>query len=218
MKKTFAIALSIIFVAVGISAQENKAAQEKTISDAEFKAVLKKSEDKTRGKNYRLKRSSKTYNRADNSLMRYFSETTEFVLPDSSRSVLENVSAGEKPTITETVKVGDRMFSRINNGSWQTSGNQIKPPTSVFTGEVEHIYKGEVKLGGTQVSLYESKYTSKTIKGGRDFVTVVKVKNWFGADGVLLRTEEEIETPNSLTKKVLEYEYNVNVKIEAPIK
>jgi hypothetical protein len=219
MKKTFAIFLSIIFAAIGVSAQQNKPAPDKAISDAEFKAVLKKSDDKTRGKSYRVKRSSKTYKRTDNSLSRSFTETIEYAASGESRSVTENASANEKPTLTETVKIGEKVFTRINGGGWQTNlttGNTTQTRTN--SGDsVEHIYKGTVNSDGKQASLYESKIVNKTIKGGRNFVTVTKIKNWFGTDGVLLRTEEEIETPNTLTRRVLEYEYDVDVKIEAPL-
>ena len=101
MKKTISIAIILVFCAfLNVAAQDKKTTeetQEKKITDAEFKAVQKKSADQSAGKNYRLKRSSKTYNRVDNSLSRYFNETIEYMLPDASRSVLENASAGEKP-------------------------------------------------------------------------------------------------------------------------
>ncbi len=221
MKKTLIIALSIIFAVVGISAQQKKPVetQEKQISDAEFLAVQRKSDNLTQGETYRLKKSSKTYKRTDNSLSRYYNETIEFMLPGSSRSVLENASGNEKPTITETIKISEKMFTRINNGNWQLVSSNIYVQQGVYTGDtVEHFYKGIVKLGTKEVSLYESKYTSKTVKGGRDFVTVIKVKNYFGTDGTLIRTEDETETPNSITRRSFDYEYKVNLKIEAPIK
>ena len=219
MKKTISIAIILVFCAfLNVSAQKTTETQEKKITDAEFKAVQKKSDDQTAGKNYRLKRSSKTYKRTDNSLSRYFNETVEYMLPDASRSVLENASAGEKPTMTETIQIRENLYTRINNGSWQMSSNRNNSQTQISGDSVEHIYKGTVDLSGKKAVLYESKYTNKISKGGRDFVTTTKVKNWFGTDGVLLRTEEEIETPNTITRKVFEYEYNVNIKIEAPIK
>lgn len=224
MKKTFIIALSIIFAVSGVLAQKTKPVpkeetQEKTITDTEFQAVRRKSDNLTQGENYRLKRTTKVYKRADNSLVRYHNETIEFLLPGSSRSVVENASGNEKPTITETIRIDANFYTRINNGNWQLVSSNINVPKVSYTGDtIEHIYKGEVKLGNNQFTLYESKYTSKTVKGGRDFVTVIKVKNYFNADGTLVRTEDETETPNTITRRTFEYEYKVNLTIEAPIK
>lgn len=219
MKKTFIIALSIIFAFSSMQAQEKKQeTQEKKITDAEFKAVQKKSADQTAGKNYRLKKSSKTYKRTDNSLSRYFNETAEYLASGDSRSVLENAGAGEKPMLTETIRIGQKVYIRLNNGGWQTSTASTSTLQIPTYDSIEHIYKGTVILGGKTAVLYESKTVSKIIKGGRDFVTTTKAKNWFTAAGILIKTEEEIETPNTVTQKVFEYEYNVNVKIEAPVK
>jgi len=231
MKKIVSIALVFVFAFAAFSvakaqdnnnSQENKPVEEKPkerkITEAEFKAVQKKSADLTKGKSYRLRKSSKTYKKQDNSLMYYFDETAEYMMPDNSRSVVENGSSDGSKTITETVRIGQTVYSRINNGAWQTNQTKTADRTqNTSYDSTEHTYKGRAELNGAETDLYESKYVSKTMKGGRDFVTTIIVKNWFDKNGVLLKTEEQIETPNSNTQKTFEYEYDENISIQAPI-
>ncbi|CAN5357608.1 hypothetical protein BH10ACI1_BH10ACI1_01620 [soil metagenome] len=233
MKKSFSIALILVFLAFSkASAQDktttdetNKPAaeqtQERKITEAEFKAVQKKSADKTAGKNYSIKKTSKTYKKSDKSLMYFFNETSEYLLPDSSRSVVENGSASGGSTVTETIRIGQKTYTRLNNGEWQTTeartnNSQNAQVTSGNT--AEYTYKGKVELNEMPADLYESKYVTKTDKGGRDFITTTIVKSWFDKNGILLKTEESIETNNSTTQRVTEYEYGANINIEAPIK
>lgn len=234
MKKTIGIALLFIFV--GFSGalaqnknetpQEKKAAeqqpqqtQERKITDLEFQAIRKKSDDKTGGKSYRLRKSSKTYKKPDNSLAYFYNETDEYTPSGSFRSVIESGSAGENTTLVETIKIGQKTYNRINNGSWNPNGQSSSSRNTqvIAANSVEHTYKGKVEIDGKTADLYESKRVSKTIKGGRDFVTTTKVKSWFDKDGVLFRVEEEIETNNTITKRVYEYEYGADIKIETPI-
>ena len=219
MKKNVIIALLFMFVFFAFS---NVSAQGNKITEAEFKAIQKKSADKIVGKNYRLKRTSKTFKKSDNSLSYFFNETTEYLLPDSSRSVSENGSGGGNPTLTETIKIGRKTYSRINKGNWtisETTGNTAGNAQTTTGNTVEHTYQGKVDFNYQKADLYESKYITKTIKGGRDFITTVKAKSWFSKDGVLLKIEEEIETNNTISQKVFEWEYDPqDLKIEVPIK
>lgn len=232
MKKTVSIALLFVFFAFSnVSAQDNKnetsqekkpaeqQTQEKKITDAEFQTVRKKSDDKTRGKSYRLRKSSKTYKKSDKSLAYFFNETTEYLSSGDSHSVIEGGSAGANPTLTEIIKIGQKTYNRSNNGNWSiTEQNSNSRNTQVAAADtVEHTYKGKVEIDNRIADLYESKYVSKTIKGGRDFVTTTIIKRWFDKDGVLFRIEEEIETPNTVTKRGYEYEYVADIKIEAPM-
>lgn len=229
MKKNVSIVLLFILVFFAfsdVSAQEKKVAEEesaeKKLTDAEFKAIQAKSAEKINGKNYRLQRTSKTFKKSDNSLAYFFKETTEYMLPDNSRTVSENGSGSGNPTLTEIIKIGRKAYTRINKGNWtisEVSGNTVRNGQTTTGNTVEHTFKGKVDFNSRKADLYESKYITKTIKGGRDFVTTVKAKSWFDKDGVLLKIEEEIETNNTITRKVFEWEYDPqDLNIEAPTK
>lgn len=215
---TLILFISAFFIAANVLAQDsrNEKNTEKKITEAEFNAVWKKAEEFTQSENYRLRKNSKTYKKPDKTLMYFFDETIEFLMSGNSRSIAENGSSDGSKTLRETIIIGEKTYTRINQGSWQTSASRSTSNSQDYS-SVEHLYKGKVSIDEQEFDLYESKYISKTIKGGRDFITTTVVKSWFDKKGRIFRKEEEIETNNTITKRIYEYEYGISVKIESPI-
>jgi hypothetical protein len=223
MKKI--IALASLFTLIGC-AFLNISAQEKMI-EKELAVLRKNSSEKLKSESYRVKMTIETYQSIRDSKP-YFviTETGEYVPPNDYHSISEKKSS-KGITRTETIKIGQKKYTRLNDGNWiQTAaenGLGFDSRSTVVTNSertVKYDYKGKKVVNNQSSDLYEIKTITRDKFNGFEYQNVVTQRFLFNQDGLLLRTEFETKDNNKRfnTRIIQEYEYDPNLKIEAPFK
>jgi hypothetical protein len=208
--------------------------QRKEITKVEFFESYRNAGEKTRKTTYRVVSKNEVF--LDNQLQSVQNYTDEFVPPDKKRFVAEIKSSEpikNKYLRTERILIGNDEYKRENGGEWvkRTLTTTKKPANNNTSKTVENNSKyyltENVNLGNQPTNLYEltveyrhPTQTSPTNEG-KEFVSYRKQKIWISRDGLYLRMEMEDEFPEprkSSSRRTWIYEYDPNIKIEAPIK
>lgn len=226
MKKLFCLAF-ILFGTIGIFAQE------KPIEKSEFDTVSINSMRKFAGQSYRQTEvfqdilTSSKQNKLSSKLIMEFASATR-----GSRSISEFDSSTIKNR-TETIRIGDKIYTRINDGEWTEGKREVRPKTESKLKKVEEQieYKslGTEKSGNQNASVYAKIQKQKLVNESNKsevFVTTT-TKYWFGEDGGRLKeeaqTERRIKSEKSPSEavsssfKVTVWELDPSIKIEAPV-
>ena len=148
----------------------------------------------------------------------------EYVAPDR----IHTVSNGK-----EMIIIGKVMYVK-KGGEWQNMGTQMSDMTEKMKKGVENMrpedkanalkgltadYKslGDEMLDGTATATYELDSTMDTHVQGIGSITTI-TKYWIGkSDGLILKEETNGEEAGIKVKSTKIYEYDTNIKIEAPM-
>ena len=85
--------------------------------------------------------------------------------------------------------------------------------------KVQYKYKGGQTINNQKADLYEVKTVIKFNIRNTDMTSIVTDRFWFDKDGLLVKTESSSENNGRMiSRNVHEYEYDANIRIEAPIK
>ena len=223
MRKFFNI---IILSGVVFSTLMSGFAQERAATEQELNALEKNAYEKLKGKTYRITMVSRHYKNAGDSSPYYFAnEVSEYVAPDRKRDVRE-VTNEKGANRTETISIGQRKYIKQNNESWKELKSSSDRSFGGFTGKtlnhetkVEVKYRGKTAVKNQNADLYEiTKIRSYDDPKFRS-TTVSTDRFWFNKDGMFLKRENESNVDNVkfIVNIVWEYEYDPNIKIEAPI-
>jgi hypothetical protein len=204
----------------------NITAQEKKISEQEITTLRNNASEKLKSKSYQVKMNSESYrNTKDSSPYWFIKSTTEYTL-DGYHSVTETRSV-EGLKRRETINVGNRRFSKEDNEPWKElsptqgfgGGSGLQPSSIESETTVEYKHLGKKEIINQKADLYEVKKKTKYKIKDREFLSIYTEKFWFNKDGLFLKTEDESENNGKVTSHtVREYEYDSNIKVEAPIK
>jgi len=212
----------LIFTALIICGFLNISAQERRLSADEFAAIQKKSSVK--GKSYRRKLSEKVYKKPDGALQRFFYDTWEYMASGDIHTVTE-WGTPENTNRAESYVIGQTMYNLNTNGTWRqsplkiaTQSNADSRPKPQTETTAEHFYKGKVLYNNQLTDYYESRFTTKTTENGRESITTFISKSWYKLDGMILRTEATIDYEKFTAQRIFEWEYDPNIKFEAPVK
>ncbi|HVE56674.1 MAG TPA: hypothetical protein VNB22_07590 [Pyrinomonadaceae bacterium] len=232
MKKFICLAF-ILFGATGIFAQ-----QEKPIEKSEFDTVSSNSYRKFARQSYRQ---TEVFQDISTSTTPNFTNQNKL----SSKTIMEysfaargsrSISEFDSSTLkkrTETIMIGDKIYTRIDNGEWMEKKREVRPKTesTLKTVEEQIEYKslGTEKLDDQNASVYAKVQKQKLIDESTKsemFVTIT-TKYWFGEDGGRLKEEMQAERRIKLEKSPIEtvsrssrvtvWELDPSIKIEAPI-
>ena len=225
MKNNIVIACLLILI---FSLFSSVSAQEKKISEQEFVALRKNASEKIKDKSYRVKMTSESSTIVTDPAPSWFTTSIIELTSDGYHNVYETKSA-DKVTRNEEIKVGNRKYTRLNNDAWKEvttvtsqngSGSGIVTVTLAKSEKnVEWKYKGKKSLNGQNTDLYEVKTTTKFKLKDKDITSIFTERFWLSQDGLILKTESESERNKKVfSHTVYEYEYDPNIKIEAPIK
>lgn len=158
-------------------------------------------------------------------MSRFFNDTWEYMSAGDSHTVTE-WGTPENTNRAESYVIGQTMYSlSINDGTWRQSPLKIvsqsnaesrpKPQTETTA---EHFYKGKVLYNNQLTDFYESKFVTKTTENGREFITTTISKQWRKLDGTILKIEEQTDFDKFTSQRTYEWEYDPNIKFEAPVK
>ena len=228
MKKILCLVI-ILFAGIGIYAQEE---EEKAVTGAQFDAIYRSSFDAWsltdwKGKSFRMV--TLTQSRLEGRPQTDFAGkwTVEYASPTSSRMVYET-SFGDKKSKTESIRLGEKVYSRIADGDWKESAPKAatapdaKPADEAQAAEEQVAYKflGTETLNGQTVRVYEKVSKTKRIKDGQESTTNTATKYWFAEDGSLLKSDMVAETRagekiyHTLLSQI--WETDETIKIVAP--
>jgi hypothetical protein len=201
--------------------------QTKVIGKDEFIAPYERWKLISKEKSYRIKQSLET--KVNGNLSGPSDESfSEFVPPDKRRFV-SILKTPKFTTKIETISIGGKEYSRKDGGTWQLKEvkENTPPPqtkTKMSVESTEYKYLGQEKIDGEKTDVYEQviKHKMTDEKASRESISTIKTKYWYGESGLLLKMEAEMEITNeimpSYSKRTYIYEYDPNIKIEAPIK
>lgn len=229
----------LLFLLAGAAAQEKSS--EKTtdqnavndvdiIEESKFKEILSKATKNLRSKSYRLSVTKEIFSDRNAAAVRVELNILEFVSPFKQKEVVE-VRSPNQNTRMETIRDGKNLYKKENDGEWiKFDGPLFRTLDGWTGGEQTVIYRflGKESFNEQTVDVYEmethtvSSMNYVTAAGTSRIETkfVDKKKYWISEDGCFLKTSKESETvgKKSLTRKTEIYEYDPNIKIEAPIK
>jgi hypothetical protein len=205
--------------------------QRKEISKEEFLIANKTAGDKMKMVSYRF--ISKNENYFGDELKSVQTNTNEFVPPDKRHNVLEvKMFDMKRNFLTETIRIGNDEYKRENGGEWtkrtKTEASQSpNNPIKTIENNSKFYLTENVKLGSQTANLYEAfvenKVLTPTRAGNEPAETTFyrKERRWINRDGLLIKFEMEDESQQMrkvVTRQTSTYEYDPNIKIEAPIK
>ena len=221
--KTHLIFIFSVFCA--LTAFLNISAQEKIISENEFKEIQAKAKEKLQNKIYRLTKTEEQFSDRNLEPEKVEINILEIVPPDKRREVNEIKSPNENSK-REEIWDGKNQYVRENNGDWKKySGGGNGSGGSFKSGKITTTYKfiGKSTLNSQLVNVYEVEMNRKAVKYNMtsrfEVNYIEKTKYWFSENGFLLKSVREEESADSkwLTRESWIYEYDPNIKIEAPI-
>ncbi|MEQ1924201.1 MAG: hypothetical protein ABL952_17005, partial [Pyrinomonadaceae bacterium] len=155
---------------------------------------------------------------------------SEYLRPDRERMFYE-VTDKKGTKRSESVEIGDNEYSREGDGPWKVTRKATpdlaklliplgKADQSDESVKYEYLYLGKKELNGMMADLYQVTTTRSLRSASGDIINPSVKKYWFDKNGRLLRTQ--IDTTDNVTRalhqEIKEYEYDVVIKIEAPIK
>ena len=233
--------LSVVLLAFGISisllnscalAQEktNTKSNEKTatvnvVEESKFKELLAKATDNLKGKTYRLTKTKEDFTDRNANPESVGVNILEIVQPNKKREV-EKLKSPTKNTRLERIWDGKNLYEKENDGEWKKYDGGGSGGGSFTSGRTTTVYKfvGKEMLNNKNADVYESesrriadKFT-QTSEYRIEYV--VKTKYWISSEDALflkIIKESEVVGSKSLTLEVEIYEYDANIKIEAPI-
>ncbi|HVE55629.1 MAG TPA: hypothetical protein VNB22_02300 [Pyrinomonadaceae bacterium] len=223
MKITIAVLLVCIFFDFTIISAQKKETTEQKLTE-----LRKNATEKLKSQSYRKKMTFESYKSLrDSKPYLVVNEITEFVPPDSSR-VFSETKSPEGVSRLETITIAQRKYTRINNEDWKQvpliqsgSGPGFGKPEVVRRERtVKYNDKGKKIINGQNADLYEFKIIYRYQFRELDYQNVITNRFWFSANGLFLRTESAEQDNNKrfTSRSISEYEYDPNIKIEAPIK
>ena len=205
--------------------------QRKEISKEMFHDSYKKAGENLGKLSYRVISEVFVYGVDETQIRRSSKGTTENFSPTIWRSISE-LKENEINRITyfEKIRIGEVEYNKNKNGVW-TKKTVVPPQPSPLIRNNSHTAKyfltENVRLENEVVDLYEmeSQYNNQSTepRTGRTAQSVgcLKQKSWINKKGLTLRTElidEDEESRKIKSRRILVYQYDPNIKIEAPIK
>lgn len=214
---------SLIFFLILLTGIFTVSAQEKILSENEFKEIVARAEQNLKGKTYRLTRTEEIFSDRSANAESVNIEINEYVQPDKWREVVETKSTNKNSRI-ERIWDGKNLYERENDGEWKKFSGGGGISGSIKSGKITTIYKFIEKsvLNNQPVNVYEVEQNRKAAKlsqnGMYEVHYIERTKYWISEDGYFLKklSENEIAGSKSLIRETWIYEYDPNIKIEAP--
>lgn len=151
------------------------------------------------------------------------SSVIEEYVPNGGYRRLTKTTEGGKSSQDEVIIVDFKYYSRSGNGPWSVRNGGIGDDPSPVPDDIEQKYSKIDKtiLDGKTVSVYKSIIKFPKSRYGDEPIPETFIEQyWITKDGLFAKTTLEIEYVG--TKKfygsTTTYEYDSNIKIEAPIK
>lgn len=224
MKKLNRIAF---VVALSLCALLKVSAQEATFDENTLNALKKDSAAWLEGKKIRIVSvDERLENEGKTSVVRSKS-TSEFLPPDRYHYIFETTTAAGTER-TEYIDIGKESFVRRGDGDWEIfvpsgkggmgngTGDGFERP-QIETKVVRTLSKN-VNVNDQTANLYQTVTTVKYTFTTRTHTNVFIESYWFDNSGRMLKSFEETQYGDTKksTRSTTEYDYDPNLKIEAP--
>ena len=214
------VVLGLFVLAVVLSLSSDANAQRRMISSREWMLPLSNPTVKFWEKSRRVEMTDETL--ANGAIVKSVLTINEVFLPDHSRYYRKEITDGVT-TEFEQIKIGYMQYTRKNSEPWTKvdlrgsgtgSGNGTGGGVST---RCDQFSVEDVILNGKQVQLYEM----LSINSDTNELTFTESRRWIASDGLLHRQEYvsgKLSPREETIRTVTTYEYDPNIKIEAPIK
>lgn len=225
MKKPTAIAFVI---ALSFFALLDVSAQEATFNDETLYALIRNSKPLMEGKRMRFVTIKEEFEDEGKTFVSSTKSTNEILPPDRSRLVYETKTPRGAERV-EHISIGERRFVRRNGGEWEIltpSGGGMGSGIGNGSGDIPQTETTTVRtltknviVNDQKTDWYKSVVSVKFIFPTRTYTNIYTESYWFDADGRMIRSASESKYGDTKTvsRQTESYEYNPNLKIEAPI-
>ena len=227
-----AFGIGLSFLSSCASAQEKiekksneKVSNENIIEESKFKELLAKTTENLKGKTYRLTETIEYFPDREANAEGVTTKILEIVVPDKRREV-EEIKSPTKNSRLERIWDGKNLYEKQNDGEWKKYSGGSSINSDYTSGRTTTTYKflGKETLNNRTAGVYESEShrvankMTQTSQYRVDYIT--KTKYCISEHGLLLKTikESEVVGSKALSRESAIYEYDSNIKIEAPIK
>lgn len=225
MNKLKAAAFVFAFL---LSASLNVAAQESTFEDEDFYKVKGQASEMLDGKILRITTVEESFENGNKTPVKFEKYINEIIPPDRSHFVVEKKTA-KGIERTEYIDIGKERFIKENGGEWKKfeptgsgvgsgsgSGSGVEPKIET---SVKNILKKGETVNKQTVDLYQIVTNRKYIYPTKTYTDVQTESYWFDRSGRFVKTLEEYNDGETKTvsRKTETYEYDPNIKIEAPV-
>ena len=211
----------VMFAAAAVAGQVTGAKDD--ISQEKYFAAEKKAAELLKKVNYRSVWVKEYF--ADGAKEGKLQEMTvrEVVQPNKWRTVTEEFH--NKPKRKEIIADGKAFYFRTDDGPWEKGGLGSSSAYNIFGETVSNQFRylPEVDLDGKTTGYYELVSIRNPSPSSRNSLFGIRyvhtVRNWYSAEGYLLKKLEEtaIETRETILRDTTIYGYNPkDLKIEAP--
>lgn len=217
MKRKFLLVFSVacfcfLSFALEISAQRRIA------KNTELYDVQNKAYQKLYQRSRRVETIDETF--SEGSSVKTITRIYEMLLPTRSRSYYKE-KEGDKVNETEQITIDNFLYVRKNNEPWKKleigSGGGSGSGTGSGSYSCRQLTVESIFLDGISAQLFDELDISSETNG----LTFKERRKWFGDDGSFLKEEfvEGLLSPRLENRRsTTTYEYDPNLKIEAPIK
>jgi hypothetical protein len=234
-----------VLLALNLAAQTaSKSVQQRTVTKAEIEKLEAAAKENLKTLPYHKKTTHRQFYGDERSPYYDFVGLQEFLRPNRFHSIDETKDTntaflGKRiGSRSEYIAIGKKTYLKKNNGPWKVLGimmadsfNLDLPPIEGIKIEYEYLYLGEQILNGIVSDQFRITKKEALPKGRADFVlqTLTEKTLWFDKKGRFLKIqtdtvrEARYGAADKLHREdqdyeVTEYEYDIPIKIGAPIK
>jgi hypothetical protein len=210
--------LFYVFLFVGALAAVSPG-QEKTISEAEFDAALRRGISKMEALPRKTVIKRTEYKSGKVSETR--ETVSEYLPPDKSRSLV-TVTEGGAVSKTETISLKNAVYLRENGGKWVKQDSSQNGFGEIISAGVSNIkpensYSVEEVKSGNKIIKIFTLYTTIDLVGGKIYT---EEKTFIDDQGLIRKAATKVShgaKDNLYSDEVITYEYNPKIKIKAPV-
>lgn len=193
-------------------------AQTKQITSNEFFTSSSKAHSLMSGRSWRMETKTDTLDGA--SIVKSITKIHERLQPDRERFVMTE-KIGDKETRSEFIRIGFMEYRRENNEAWVSKdlrgggGDGIGMGNSGGFACIQYTEEADA-VGGMPARKLRQYSIEKSSEG----LSYDDMAIWLDSNGFFLKSERIkglLEPRTEKTKSVVTYEYEPNIKIEAPI-
>jgi len=192
--------------------------QEKALEKDAFDSAVNGAQKKLAKQAYRRTNVYEMFDDRDSEPTKSSKTVTEIALSGAIRWLVE--SDGKK---YEMILVDGKRYKKEDGGPWKLdeSAGGYGRGCGAETKDLSYKVKEKSDLNGKKANLYESVQKMLGISCGKESADELWTERyWIGEDGTLLKSESIFEDigKKSMRRDVSVYEYDPNIKIEAPVK
>ena len=217
MKRKFLV-LSLVtcFCFLGFALEIS--AQRRIVKNSELHDVQNKAYQKLYERSRRVETTDETF--SEGSPVKTITRIYEMLLPNRSRSYYKE-KEGDKVNETEQITIDNFLYVRKNDEPWKKieirSGSGSGSGTGSGSYSCRQLTVESIFLNGISAQLFDELDISSETNG----LMFKERRKWFGDDGSFLKEEfvEGLLSPRVENRRsTTTYEYDPNIKIEAPLK